>query len=72
MSISVYHFENSTFRRYAGSDLLGKYQNNVPSSAHSLIPSWVKGVEVSTKVNYTSVGSTLPSWNSLKNVESFA
>ena len=54
MSISVYYFENSTFRRYAGSDLLGKYQNNVPSSAHSLIPSWVKGVEVSTKANYTS------------------
>ena len=72
MSISVYHFENSTFRRYAGSDLLGKYQNNIPSSAHLLIPSWVKGVEVFMKVNYTSVGSTLPSWNSLKNVESFA
>ena len=57
MSISVYHFENSTFRHYAGSDLLGKYQNNVPSSAHSLIPSWVKGVEVSMKVNLKPFGN---------------
>ena len=57
MSISVYHFENSTFRRYAGSDLLGKYQNNVPSSVHSLIPSWVKGVEVFTKVNLKPFGN---------------